>query len=260
MEKETEQGKQKDYLWLRWLISIVAVLILLIRIIFPDLSIDAVSLGLIILALMPWLSPIIKSVEIFGIGKIEMQELKSQVEQLQNAVIKANLQADLATAKITDQEENSFKSETDIIPKQRLLDLAKRYTETRRNLKSGPERTTLMGRIFSEMVLQAMKVFDLNVDDLLKDKDHGNRLSAYAYLFAKPSMGKLDTVLNSVLIEPKPFNQYWGIQIIRKTLNEIYPQKVSKEIAEKLRRLLRTLEPNTDRYFETKSIIDDWVN
>jgi len=255
MEQENKQGQQ-NYTGLRWLITAIAILVLLIRVIFPNSSIDAVSLGLIILALAPWLSPIFKSIEITGIGKIELQEIKSQVEQLQGAVQSANLKADLATASVAPKDE----TKSDSLPKQRLSELSKKYVETRKKLRSGSERTTLMGQIFSEMVLQANKIEDLNVDELLIDSDTGNRLSAYAYLFAKPSVQRLDAILNSVMVETKPFNQYWGIQVIRKTISQMYPQEVSREIVEKLKRLLKTLEANTDRYYETKSIIDNLAN
>ncbi len=253
MDQKNHQEQQKDYTWLRWLITIVAILVIIIRILFPDLSIDAVFLGLIILALAPWLSPIFKSIEITGIGKIELQELKSQVEQLQGAVQSANLKADLATENVVPKDD----ARGDSLPKQRLSELAKNYVEIRKNLRSGSERTAQMGRIFSEMVLQANKIENLNIDELLVDSDPGNRLSAYAYLFAKPSVLRLDAILNSVMVETKPFNQYWGIQVIRKTITQMYPQKVGGEIVEKLKRLLKTLDTNTDRYYETKNIIDN---
>ncbi|MFZ5909717.1 MAG: hypothetical protein ACOYYU_06860 [Chloroflexota bacterium] len=253
MEQENKQDQQENYTWLRWLVTIIAVLVAVIRIVYPNLSLDAVSLGLIVLALAPWLSPIIKSIEITGIGKIELQELKSQVQQLQGAVVSANLKADLATATVAQKDE----SKSDSLPRQKLSELAKRYVETRKALKASPERTSMMSRIFSEMVLQAVNIDNLDVDELLRDSDAGNRLSAYAYLYAKPSVEKMDTILNSVIVEAKPFNQYWGIQVIRKTISQMYPREVSREIAEKLKRLLKTLEPSTDRYYETKNIIDN---
>lgn len=40
----------------------------------PDLKIDSISLGLLLLALLPWLSSIIKSVDMPGLGKIEFQQ------------------------------------------------------------------------------------------------------------------------------------------------------------------------------------------
>ncbi len=256
MKQENKQEQQKNYAWLRWLITVIAILVAVIRIIFPDLSIDAVSLGLIILALAPWLSPIIKSIEIAGVGKIELQELKSQVEQLQGAVMSANLKADLATATVTPKDE----AKNDDLPQQRLLDLAKRYVELRKALRSGPERTAQMSQIFREMVLHATNIENFNVNELLRDPDAGNRLTAYAYLYSKPSLDKLDSVLDSVLVENKPFNQYWGIQVIRKTISQLYPQEVSRDVAEKLKRLLKTFETNTDRYYETKDIIDNLTN
>ena len=50
----------------------------------PKNALDGLTIGLIILAFLPWLAPIIKSIEIAGLGKIELKvdEVKEQVESL----------------------------------------------------------------------------------------------------------------------------------------------------------------------------------
>lgn len=63
-------------------ITLIALFALLVRIAFPELKIDAVSLGLIALALVPWLSPLIKSVELPGGAKIEFQDVKDAAERV----------------------------------------------------------------------------------------------------------------------------------------------------------------------------------
>jgi hypothetical protein len=67
---------------LRIVISGVAGVALIGRLIFPNLSIDAVSLGLIALGVLPWLAPLIKSAELPGGIKIEFQDVKAAAERV----------------------------------------------------------------------------------------------------------------------------------------------------------------------------------
>jgi hypothetical protein len=43
---------------------------------YPQFIPDAISVGLILLALVPWLAPMIASIEVPGVGKIVLQEVK----------------------------------------------------------------------------------------------------------------------------------------------------------------------------------------
>lgn len=57
-------------------VSLLAIAGLLIRIIYPGLNIDAVALGFLVIAVLPWFSDLIKSVEIPGFGKVELRDLQ----------------------------------------------------------------------------------------------------------------------------------------------------------------------------------------
>jgi hypothetical protein len=57
---------------LRAVVSALAVVALVIHVRAPHL-IDAIGAGLIIIGLLPWLSSIIKSIEVTGVGKLELQ-------------------------------------------------------------------------------------------------------------------------------------------------------------------------------------------
>ncbi len=63
-------------------ITVAAVLALIARVVFPTIRVDAVSLGLIVVALLPWLSPLIKSIELPGGFKIELQDIKDAAEKV----------------------------------------------------------------------------------------------------------------------------------------------------------------------------------
>lgn len=59
----------------------MAVAISVVHIIWPDLKIDAITLTLVILAIVPWMAPIFKSLEFPGGWKLEFQEELARVRQ-----------------------------------------------------------------------------------------------------------------------------------------------------------------------------------
>lgn len=54
----------------------IAAILAVIHVLLPQLPIDTITIVLIILALLPWLSPIFKSVEVPGVGKFDYQDLE----------------------------------------------------------------------------------------------------------------------------------------------------------------------------------------
>jgi hypothetical protein len=61
------------------IVSSAALAVMAAHLAWPNLRVDAVTLGLLILAIVPWLAPLFKSIELPGIGKFEFQELKREV-------------------------------------------------------------------------------------------------------------------------------------------------------------------------------------
>ena len=66
----------------RIVVSCVALIILLVRHIWPQFHIDTVDLALLALFLIPWLSNLIKEIEIPGFGKIGFQDVKAAGEKI----------------------------------------------------------------------------------------------------------------------------------------------------------------------------------
>ena len=52
---------------------------------YPELKIDSISIFLLIIAILPWLSPLFKSIELPGGLKVEFQELKNAEEKAKKA-------------------------------------------------------------------------------------------------------------------------------------------------------------------------------
>lgn len=67
------------------LITFSAILVGLLHIIFPNFKIDAILITLIIIAIIPWLEPLFKSVELPGGLKVEFQDLKKLKDEAKKA-------------------------------------------------------------------------------------------------------------------------------------------------------------------------------
>lgn len=55
---------------------------LVVHVAFPSLAIDAISLGFLVVAVLPWLAPLIKAAELPGGFKIEFQDVKAAAERV----------------------------------------------------------------------------------------------------------------------------------------------------------------------------------
>jgi hypothetical protein len=65
----------------RTAISVLAVIALAVHLFVPKLKLDPVAFGLVAIALLPWLSAVVKSFEVPGAGKIEFQEVREAAER-----------------------------------------------------------------------------------------------------------------------------------------------------------------------------------
>jgi hypothetical protein len=86
MADTKENGKELISLKrLRQIVSLGALLLALSHIIWPLLAIDAITLALIVIAILPWLAPLIKSLELPGGWKLEFQELQKVASRAETA-------------------------------------------------------------------------------------------------------------------------------------------------------------------------------
>lgn len=76
---------------LRQIVSLGALLLALVHIIWPQLAIDAVALALIVIAILPWLAPLVKSLELPGGWKVEFQELQKAELRAESAGLLAEV-------------------------------------------------------------------------------------------------------------------------------------------------------------------------
>lgn len=82
---------------LRRIVTLVALAFALAHLIWPKLAIDAITLGLLVISVIPWLGPLVKSLELPGGWKVELQEMYDMTARAQDAGLISE-QADVPTA------------------------------------------------------------------------------------------------------------------------------------------------------------------
>ena len=83
---------------LRQVVSLGALLVALAHILWPALAIDAVALALIVISILPWLAPLVKSLELPGGWKLEFQELQKAASRAETAGLLAAKPTELETS------------------------------------------------------------------------------------------------------------------------------------------------------------------
>jgi hypothetical protein len=224
----------------------------------PAIVVDAVTLGLVVVAVVPWLAPIVKSVELPGGFKFELKEVERKVEELKGATESASRKAETAlsfSGMSATTRQAAFPKNA--VSEPEVLELAAQYNEIRRTQASGWSRTQAMADLFGEMISAAAALPHYDISAGLADGDRGKRLFAYAFLYARLDFTKLNELVHSITsVEDKAFGQYWGIQALRKVIASRGSSAVGEDTKEDLRTFLKKLEPGTDRYYDLSHVLD----
>lgn len=237
-------------------ISVVCLILFWAHRQWPDMTKDPVTLALLAFALLPWLQPLFKTIELPGGFVITLQDMERKIEKAAGAAESAALKAELAVSGITSTStQTSLIEATANAPRTSLSELAEQYERIRQTQESGPSRTSAMTAVVRQMIQQAAGVHEEDLRRLLKAETGGERLIAYASLYGNPRPALLEELVSSVTsIEKKPFAQYWGIQAIGKNL-----PKTASEIPATVLRALTAYEANqrrgTDRHYAVSQIL-----
>lgn len=78
------------HVWTRTIISIVCVSLAVCHIVWPKLTVDATTLTLVLVAVLPWLASVLKSIELPGGVKVELQEVKDAADKATGAALAPN--------------------------------------------------------------------------------------------------------------------------------------------------------------------------
>jgi hypothetical protein len=70
---------------LRQAVTLSALILTISHLIWPNIAIDAITIALVVIAILPWLSPLVKSLELPGGWKVEFQELQKAASRADTA-------------------------------------------------------------------------------------------------------------------------------------------------------------------------------
>ena len=258
------EAHRKERMLISTCISGIALLALIVHSIWPGLlvQIDNVSAAFIVLAFLPWLAPIIKSIEVAG-QKIEFQDTEARgaaesavrkAEAAFDAVTDAAKKTGLAVALSPVHPEGSEATDKAQAEMDKLVE---NYNQIRATQPRGDLRTRRMTSVVRQMIELAPQLRNFPIGQALKEAtDRGKRLAGYAYLYSVPEYQRLDELIDSVTqIEDKPFGQYWGIQAIGRILEMKGSSDVSATAIQGLRHFHESLEHGTDRHYELRRIL-----
>lgn len=244
---------------LRIAITIGALAAVLLRILFPALfeRIDSVSVALIIVAVIPWLSPIISKIAIPGLIEAELRDLKQEVQETRDEAASASKIAlrsqDLALFSGAEAEQGLDTAGRDGSV-QSLVALAKNYAAVRGSMPSGPARTAAMDRLFGQMLQEASRLGRNwpGHNEALRSKEAGEQLGAIAYAFAFPEAADVSALIETVENTKQPFVQYWGLRAIQRAVDA--GVAYSLRDVERVRTLASAFGSATDRFLIASSI------
>jgi hypothetical protein len=242
----------RQNLTLRIAVSVSALVIAAVHIWKPDARIDSITIVLLVLCALPWLQPLIKTIELLGV-KLELQDLHDKVNEAKGAAESASRQAGLALSAST----ASASSPPQIVlstGKADITTLASEYEKIRETQHSGDARTAAMTDVVRRMIDLARSTESFDIAEGLRNDNRGMRLFAYAYLYARPDPKFLLPLVGTVTAkEDKPFGQYWGLQAIGRVMSNV--DRVSPEIKSKLQAFGARLPAGTDREYEVKKLL-----
>lgn len=211
------------------------------------LKLDTPTTVLLVVAVLPWLQPLVKSVELLGV-KLELQDLQEKIAVASGAAESAKQQAFLAQSAV---------ESTGAVNVGSLTALADEYDRIRDTQTPGDARTLAMTAVVHKIIELAPQSQDFNLMKALTDRRRGIRLVAYALLYAAPKPDHLAALIQSVTtIEDKPFGQYWGLQAIARNIDAVPSlNSLPSDATMQLARFAARIPRGTDRDYELRKIL-----
>ncbi|WP_414660461.1 hypothetical protein [Horticoccus sp. 23ND18S-11] len=247
---------------LKILITVVATAAIVFKAVYPAWDVDAVTLGLFVIAILPWLAPLIKSVELPGGLKVELQDIKEAVEKTKGTAESARQRAEFAVIQAEATSTRPIEPVPAAAPapvrQEVAAALVADYNRVRAELPSGQPRTQRMTEIVTKMIDAAHRDPAWNVREFLAHADRGWRLMAYAFAYARPDFALFNPLVASACTftdDNQPFGQYWSILAIERVLGVRGKAPVSRPDAEQLEAFYRWLTPGTDRSEEMRRVM-----
>jgi hypothetical protein len=216
----------------------------------PFIIPDAITVAFMIIACVPWVDRWVKSVEMPGLGKIELR-VQEAISTAQTALGTARSAERLAEVAAPASPINWTSEINHLLGLDGLKALAYEYDQLRGVMpdRSRP-RTAAMTAIVKRMIELASKteLDQTTIASYLGATDPGLRLLGYALSYTHPDGELVDSLVNSATHEDdQAFLAYWGLQAVARTVATISPRGISSVAIKQLQRMRGRLSATTDR-------------
>jgi hypothetical protein len=250
-------SRRLDDSWKPFLIRLVvtagALIVALMHLMRPTAKIDGVLLGLLAVAVLPWMGSVFESVE--GAGwkvtyrrlQAELDSAREELQVTKGEVASTRQRAEfIESSGVSDLEPGT--------PAGEMRQLVQRYDSLRETMKSGPRRTREMTDVVRHITVLADKLDDIDWPRYLISADGGERIAAYSYYYARPDGAVVPDLTYALSAEQQPFGQYWAIRALS-SIAESAPSSVQAFVPA-WKGFLAQLPVGTDRYYELSRLID----
>ena len=85
MRNGKSRSENQSYIRLQITISVVAIALAVAHMVWPAIKVDSITIVLMVISVLPWLAPVIKSLELPGGYKIEFQEVQDAKQKADKA-------------------------------------------------------------------------------------------------------------------------------------------------------------------------------
>ncbi|MER6072373.1 hypothetical protein ABT187_26645 [Streptomyces sp. NPDC001817] len=208
----------------------------IVHVVAPGLKVDGVTVALFAVAVVPWLGDLVRSIDVPGLGRIEFRDMQRQL-----AVVQRTANAAL----VGDGPQGGDVDDT--AASDAVRELAAEYGRVRDELPTGPARTHRLDQVFARLVRATQRVRDFDAEALLRSPDAGLRLAAYARLYALPEPELLGALVDVVTSEPLAFNQYWGLRVVGRVVEETGAEHVPLGVVRRLEEFRSRMPRDSDR-------------
>jgi hypothetical protein len=183
---------------------------------------------------------------------LAIDALSSDVTEAKAAAASANNKADLALA-TTSPQPLAINNVDPANAEQQMASYIQEYVDVRRTMQSGEQRTNKMTDIFGQMIKIVDSLTNFDVVAALNDINGGRRLAAYAYLYVTRDDNFFDDLIEALIDDPLPFNQYSAIQALKR-IQVRYNRVLTSTEFTNLKRYYDHLVDAEDRKYELEKL------
>lgn len=204
---------RKELRKLQLAISAGALLFALAHLIWPALKIDAVTVALVTVAVIPWLAPLFKTLEFPGGMKIEFQELERAKEEVQEAGLIPS-EREQPSPEVPPQRKYDFLAVQDSDPNLALaglrIEIEKRLTTLAQASGVEPQRRGISGLlsalrqrdVLGRQEQQALGELSVLLDNAVHGAEVDKRATAWAADVGTSLIAELDRRIEQIGREP----------------------------------------------------------